>query len=78
MFAEMEEAKFFGKLGALAEFWQIPWTQSFKICTFNKPLGRYGFLRLLSKICSVPEVVHCTTLQMLEVLSGIKALLLIP
>lgn len=48
LLSETTEDKFFSKLDASAGFWQISLdTKNTKIYTFNTPLGRYCFLRLL-------------------------------
>ena len=51
--AEMADAKFFSKLDASSEYWQIKVDEeNSKILTFNTPFGRYKFKKLPFAILS--------------------------
>ncbi len=68
----MPNAKFFSVLDANYGFWQIKLDDdSSKLCTFNTPIGRYGFLRLLCGISSAPGVFQRAIAAMVEDLDGV-------
>ena len=55
--AGMPQAKVFSVLHATSGYWQVMLDEtSSKLCTFNRPLGRYRFTGLSFGIKSAPEV----------------------
>ena len=68
--ARMPNAKIFSVLDASSGFWQIELDdESSKLCTFNKPFGRYMFKRLPFGLCSAQDVFQDV---MSEIFSGIE------
>lgn len=58
--AEMPNARVFSVVDANHGFWQVQLDEdSYKLCTFNTPYGRYRFLRLPFGVLSAPEVSKC-------------------
>ena len=73
--AEMPEAKLFSVLDATSGYWQMKLDEeSSKLCTFNRPFGRYRFTRLPFGIKSAPEVFQKKTSQVLEDIDGAEAI----
>jgi len=51
--------KYFTVLDQQDSYWQVPLSEeSFYMCTFNTPFGRYRFLRVPFGICSASEVLQ--------------------
>jgi hypothetical protein len=73
--AGMPEVKVFSVLDATSGYWQMKLNEeSSKLCTFNKPFGRYRFTRLPFGIKSAPEVFQKKMSQVLEDIDGAEAI----
>ncbi|KAJ8031349.1 hypothetical protein HOLleu_28054 [Holothuria leucospilota] len=67
----LKGAKHFSVLDANSGFWQIPLDkESSDLCCFNKPFGRYKFLRLPFGLHSSSEVFHRTMCELMEGMEG--------
>ncbi|XP_056009484.1 uncharacterized protein K02A2.6-like [Ostrea edulis] len=69
--SRMPNAKYFSKLDAISGFWQIQFDEeSSKLCTFNSPLGRFRFLRMLFGLNCASEIYHSMMSRMVEDIEG--------
>lgn len=74
--SDMAGAQYFSKLDLSHGFWQIPLSkESYKLCCFNSPFGRFNFKRLPFGLCSAPEVFQAAMERVLEGLEGVKVVI---
>ncbi|CAC5396000.1 unnamed protein product [Mytilus coruscus] len=72
--AKLAGAKYFSKLDASSGFWNIKLDEeSSNLCAFNKPFGRFKFLRLPFGIKSASEVFHKAVCKILQGLDGVES-----
>ena len=59
--SRLQRAKIFSILDAASGFWQLKLDdESSRLCTFNTPIGRYRFIRLLLRVKCAPEIFQRT------------------
>ena len=59
--SRLQGAKIFSILDAASGFWQLKLDdESSRLCTFNTPIGRYRFIRLLLRVKCAPEIFQRT------------------
>ena len=65
--AKMSNGKYFSKIDCTRGFLQLKLDEeSSKLCTFNTPFGRYGYLRLPFGVSCAPEIYHRTIHKLFE------------
>ena len=73
--AEMPNAKIFSTLDATSGFWTLKLDEeSSKLTTFQKPFGRYRFLRAPFGIKSIPEIYKRVMTEMIEDIEGARVI----
>ena len=74
--SRLQGANTFSILDAKSGFWQLKLDEeSSLLCTFNTPLGRYGFTRLPFGVKCAPEIFQRTMDQMVEDLDGVEVIM---
>ena len=63
-------------MDAASGFWQLKLNdKSSRLCTFNTPIGRYGFTRLPFGVKCAPEIFQRTMDRMNEDLEGVEVIM---
>ena len=74
--SRLQGAKIFSIMDAASGFWQLKLNdKSSCLCTFNTPIGRYGFTRLPFGVKCAPEIFQRTMDRMNEDLEGVEVIM---